>query len=102
MKQKNNSSSLVTKGYLDKSINNLLQGIRREFIFAIEGAMLKFEQKLTRHTSLILTTVDPLLKELETRREDREISAEQYREVTVKIDNHETRIKKLEHVQQAA
>lgn len=101
MKQKNNTSSLVTKGYLDKSISNLLQGIRREFIFAIEGAMLKFEHKLTKHTSLILTTVNPLLKELETRREDREIASSQSARIKDKIDNHEKRIQRIEQIQQA-
>lgn len=102
MKQKNNSSNLVTKGYLDKSIDNLLQGVRREFTFAIEGAMEKFSDKLTKHTSLILTTVDPLLKELETRREDREIAASQHSKLKNQVDNHEKRIKKIEQIQQPA
>lgn len=72
MKQKNNSSNLVTKGYFKKElkqelnsiIDRLLQGIRREITFAMETVTEKLERKLTEHTSRILTTVDPLLKSL--------------------------------------
>jgi len=106
MKKKNNSTELVTKDFFKKelhsTIDSLLEGIRREITFSAEVLTEKLERKLTQHTSLILTTVDPLLKELETRREDREITAEQYRGVTIKIDNHEKRISKLEHIQQTA
>lgn len=104
MKQKNNSSNVVTKDYfkkelkeeLNSTIYRLLHGIRREITFAMEAVAEKFEQRLTKHTSLILTTVDPLLKELETRRQDREIAADQSIEVSQKLDNHEKRITKLE------
>lgn len=106
MKQKNNSSNLVTKNYFKKELNDtidrLLQGIRREITFAVETVTEKLEQKLTKHTSLILTTVDPLLKELETRQQDRILSTDQSRRVTEKIDDHEKRLVKLEQTQQAA
>lgn len=110
MKPKNNSSNLVTKDYfkkelkkeLDSTIDRLLQAIRREITFAMETVAEKFDQKLTKHTSLILTTVDPLLKELETRRQNREIASEQSIRIENRLDNHEKRIGKLEHVQQAA
>lgn len=104
MKQKSDFSNLVTKNYfkkeLKKELNSatgrLLQGIRREITFAMETVEEKFEQKLTKHTSLILTTVDPLLKELETRREDREIASSQSARIKDKIDDYEERIKILE------
>lgn len=102
MLEKHMDSKFITKNFFERSIDKLLQGIRREFTFNAEGAMEKFEQKLIKHTSLILTTVDPLLKELETRQEDREIAAEQYVKTTRKIDNHEKRIQKIEHIQQTA
>ena len=92
----------VTKDYLSNIIDMLLKGIRREFIFAIEGVVEKFEQKLTKHTSLILTTVDPLLKELETRREDREIATSQHSKLKSQVDNYGKRIKKIEQIQQTA
>lgn len=104
MKQKSDSSQVVTKDYfkkelkkeLDGTVGRLLQGIRREITFAMETVEEKFDRKLTKHTNLILTTVDPLLKELETRREDREIASSQSAKIKDKVDNHEGRIKILE------
>jgi hypothetical protein len=96
MKQKCDSSSLATKGYLSKSINNLLRGIRREFNFAFEIIEEKLGRKLTKHTNPIFTAADPLLKELEARREDREIAFDQSARIKNRIDNHEKRIKILE------
>ena len=100
--EKRMDKRFITKDYLSNTIDMLLQGIRREFIFATEGVVEKFEQKLTKHTSLILTTVDPLLKELETRRQDRELAAEHDRRINKKIYDHDKRIKKLERLQQSA
>lgn len=92
----------ITKDYLNNAIDMLLRGIRREFTFSIEGVVEKFEQKLTKHTSLVLTTVDPLLKELETRREDRAIAASQHSKLRDQVHSHEKRIKKIERIQQTA
>ena len=99
--EKRMDKRLVIKDYLNHTIDTFLQGIRREFTFAIEGVVEKFEQKLTKHTSLILTTVDPLLKELETRREDRAIAASQHSKLKNQVGGHEERIVKLEQIQQA-
>lgn len=100
--EKRMDKKFVTKDFFENSIDKLLQGIRREFTFTIEGTMVKFEEKLTKHTSLILTTVDPLLKELETRRQDREIASDHSIRVKQRLDNHKKRIAKLEHLQQTA
>lgn len=97
MQQKNNSSNLVTKDYFKKelrkdlhdTIDRLLHGVRREITFSAEVITEKLELRLTKHTSLILTTIDPLLKELETRRQDREIASDQSIKVSQKLDNHE-------------
>lgn len=97
--EKRMDKKFVTKTFFENSIDKFLQGIRREFTFAFEGVMEKFEQKLTKHTSLILTTVDPLLKELETRREDRVIAASQHSKLKNQVYNHEKRIQKIEHIQ---
>lgn len=110
MKQNSNSSDPITKGFLrtelkrelNSTIDRLLQGIHREITFVVETVSEKFEQKLSKHTSLILTTVDPLLKELETRRQDRELASNQTARIKNQIDNHEKRIKKLEQIQQIA
>ncbi len=108
--RRTHSSNLVTKdffrkelrGELNVTIERLLHGIRQEISFTIDTVTDKFEKKLSKHTSLILTTVDPLLKELETRREDREIAAEHSRRIQKQLDNHEKRIGKIEHIQQTA
>ncbi len=110
MKQKNNSSNLVTKDFFRKelrqelniTVERLLHGIRQEIDFNTETVVDKFEKKLNNHTSLILTTVDPLLKELETRRQDRELAANHDRRVQKQIYNHEKRIKKIEQAQQSS
>ena len=110
MKQKTNSSNLVTKDFFRKelrqelnvTIERLLHGMRQEITFTIDTVTDKFEKKLSKHTSLILTTIDPLLKELETRREDREIAAGHSQRTQKQLDNHETRIKKIEQIQQTA
>lgn len=110
LKQKDVSSNLVTKDFFRKelrqelngTIERLLHGIRQEITFAMDTVADKFENKLNKHTSLILTTVDPLLKELETRREDRAISASQHLKLKNQVDNHEKRIKKIERIQQTA
>ncbi len=100
--EKRMDKRFITKDYLNSTIDMLLQGIRREFTFAIEGVVEKFNEKLNKHTSLILTTVDPLLKELETRREDQAIATSQHSKLRNQFDNHEKRIVKLEHIQQTA
>ena len=110
IKQKSYSLNLVTKDFFRKelrqelniTIERLLHGIRQEIAFSIETVVDKFEKKLSNHTSLVLTTVDPLLKELETRRQDRELAAEHDRRINKKIYDHDKRIKKLEHIQQSA
>ena len=110
LKQKPRSTNLVTKDFFRKelrqelniTIERLLHGLRQEIAFTIETVVDKFEKKLNKHTSLILTTVDPLLKELETRRQDRELAAEHDRRINKKIYGHEKRIKNLERLQQSA
>lgn len=102
MKQKNKKTDeLITKSYLENSFLSFAQAIRSEIRFGFEQMYEKLEDRLTKHTSLILTTVDPLLKELETRQQDREIAANQSIKVSQKLDNHEKRTTKLEQNQQA-
>jgi hypothetical protein len=50
----------------------------------------KFDEKFSKFANLMLTAIDPLIKDLETRREDREIATAQMREV-------KERLTKLEH-----
>lgn len=54
------------------------------------------DEKFTKFTDRLITTFDPLLKELETRQEDRAIAVQQNSEAKATIQNHEKRITKLE------
>lgn len=56
----------------------------------------EIKQQITEFKDLILTTVDPLLQELEMRQEDRAIASQQSEEFQAKLDEHEERINKLE------
>ncbi|MBU4017015.1 hypothetical protein KJ980_01080 [Patescibacteria group bacterium] len=64
-----------------------------------EFSMMKEEilAGMSKFTNLILTAIDPLLKEIETRREDREIGTAQMEEAKNRLNNHEKRITKPEH-----
>lgn len=108
MKQKNSSSSLVTKGYfkkelkqeLNSTIDRLLQGIRREITFAIETVTEKLEKRFQEISDKSLTKLDGIAKELEQVREDRIIGDHQAEQIKEKVEDHEKRIGKLEHTQQ--
>ena len=78
------SSELVTKSFL-----------RSEFDY-FEN---KIEEKLVKFRDTILTAIDPLLKELEQRREDRELASDQTEKIRRQLGNHEKRIKSLEQTQ---
>lgn len=57
-----------------------------------------FDTTFSKFTDRILTTVDPLLKELETRQQEREVAADQHAQMRNKLNNHEKRIQKLENI----
>lgn len=57
----------------------------------------KWGMRFNAFADRILTAIDPLLQELETRQQDREIGTAQMEEVKSRIGNHEKRITKLEH-----
>jgi len=63
------------------SIGKTQQNLGRMLSAKIQVANRELEerlaQKISKFSNLILTTIDPLLKELETRQEDRELAAEQ-------------------------
>ncbi|HUD44455.1 MAG TPA: hypothetical protein VMR41_02865 [Patescibacteria group bacterium] len=85
------SASKELKLDLTLNILNVEQNLRKD----IE----RLEKKLTDTENRILTTVDPLLSELETRREDRELGAFQINNIKNQIIELEKRVKKLEKIQ---
>ena len=105
MKKKNNSSTLITKEYLEKEFAKLAsrkdleiteKSLRIDFKLALLNLERRIEQNITQTRDVLLTTFDPLLKELEQRREDREIATYQTEQIRNQLNNHEQRIKKLE------
>ncbi len=85
MKQKNISSDLVTKGYLD---------------IIIDEAKRDIDEKAREYRDQILTKLDGVMGELQTMREENTIGTYQSKEVRDQIDDHEIRIKRLEKPQQ--
>ena len=105
MKKKNNSSAPITKEYLEKEFAKLAsrkdleiteKSLQIDFKLALLSLGRKIEQKITQTRDFLLTTFDPLLKELELRREDREIATYQTEQMRSQLNNHDKRIKKLE------
>ncbi len=96
-------ANYTTNGKLRKFEEHLGQKLNdsEKMFFALIS--LKFEEMndhfanlLTKNNSRILTLVDPLLKELETRQQDRAIAAEQSIRVQASLDNHEHRLRIIE------
>ena len=81
MPKASNNHNLVTKDFLEEKLDGLEN---------------KIDDKLTKFKDTILTAIDPLLQELEQRREDREIATYQTEQMRSQFNNHEKRIKKLE------
>jgi len=86
---------------IDKNIDVSEKLIRMDIRLNIKDATEQIEKTITKFKDLILTTVDPLLKELEERREDRDLAVHQTASFQEKVEDHEKRIKHLEKVQQA-
>ena len=81
---------------LEDKINKL----EKLLLLRVDLRLAETEEKLltniTKFKDLILTTVDPLLQELETRREDREIQTAWMQDIRNHLDDHEKKIKKLQ------
>lgn len=104
MKQKSNSSQLVTKKYLEKTLDKRFSHFEKkvdeEFIsfeatmdFKLEHLERGVDEKAQQYRDQLLTSNDKLAKTLETMREEITIGNFQTRE---KLEDHEKRIKVLE------
>ena len=113
MKKKTTPSQAVTKTYFKKELKkeltkfatkkdleatekSLKSDIRLSILMSEDRMELKIEQKLTKFRDSIITAIDPLLAELEQRKQDREIAADQTSGLHVRVDDHEKRIQTLE------
>ncbi len=90
-------SNYPTKDYLNERLTAFQNAFRTEMRHEYSIMREELMSGMSKFTDLILTAIDPLLKELETRREDRELGTAQMEEVKTRVNNHEKRITKLEH-----
>lgn len=98
---KNELSNYPTKQDLNNELNERFStfhnalSIEMDYKFKIMRE--DISRDISKFTNLIFTTFDPLLKELETRRQDREIAAAQMEDTNIRINDHEKRITNLEN-----
>lgn len=92
----------ITKDYFEKSITALLQGIRREITFALEGTEERIGRQISEANDKSLKKLDGIAKELEEMREDRIIGSSQTRMLRKDVDSHEERLVTLERAVKAS
>ena len=90
MKQKNNSQTITEKSLQEKI--DLLE-IRFQKTFTTKQDLKDLEHRIeemfTEFSSSIFTAIDPLVADLEARREDRAIAAEQVHQTREKLEDHQ-------------
>lgn len=100
MKQKNDSSQIATKAYLDKRFVSFEKIVDEKFVrfeikfdLKLENLERKIDDKAKQYRDQILTSNDKLSKRLETIWQELEIGNFQMKD---RIKDHEKRIKILE------
>jgi len=90
-------SNHPTKDDINQRLNASQNAFRVELEYRFQLMRDDIHAEFTEFKDLIFNLTDPLLKEIETRREDREIATAQMEEVKNHLNNHEKRITELEH-----
>lgn len=97
MNKKTSGSETITKDHFDRKIGILHSEfgdfkaeMRSEFVGFKDEIRREIKETITSVMDKFYSRIDPLLREVEDAREDREIT-------TAKLTNHERRIKKLEN-----
>lgn len=96
MKQKKSSSEAITKQYLDSRFENFVTAFRNEMQFNSNLLLEEIRNQISQMKNQLYTLTDPVLKDIEIRREERELERYHTDELRKKIGNHEKRIVKLE------
>ena len=109
--EKRMEKKFVTKDYFKKELKKELKKFAtKEDLSSLEMRVaLKFDnfagridENAQKYRDQILNSNDKLVKELQEMREENTIGSHQIRELNGQVDDHEKRIGKLEHAQQAA
>lgn len=79
-----------TKNDLSNTLNASFEAFRQENAYQFQLMREDLHNDLSKFTSVIITAIDPLLKEMETRQQDRELT-------TAQIEDLKKRVTKLEH-----
>lgn len=103
-----NNNNLVTKNFLEEKLDNLekkidkkLIGIQSKIDVKLDILKEEIDENAKKYRDQILTKMDGVMSELETKRQERTLENHQYSEIVEQVDNHEKRIKSLEQVQKA-
>ncbi len=86
---KDDLKNFATKDELSERLTKSSNALRREIEYMFQMQDEKWERRFIAFESRIITLIDPLLRELETRQQDREI-------LTAWYADHEKRISTLE------
>lgn len=79
----------VTKSDLEHALSGLEERLGKIFDK-------KLDETFRQYRDDVLTKMDGVMKELDTKREESSLGTYQTRELRERVDNHEKRIKKLE------
>ena len=89
-----------------KRKNPLLESATKKDIQLLEnslrGEMQEMRQEHKQYKDKVLTKLDDIAGQLENLQEDKTLSIHQTSQLREEVDNHEKRIKSLEHSQHAA
>ncbi len=83
------TSNRETRQYLMKNVNTYID-------LKIKQLSEDLDKKISKFVHLIQKTVDPLLKELETRQQDRQIHSQQHEEIDSRLKTVEIKVKGLQ------
>lgn len=109
MPKKSNGHNLFTKDFLEEKLDELgnkidrkLVGIQGKIDVKLEMLKEEIDENAKNYRDQILTKMDDVMSELEAGRQERSLETNQYSGIVEQVDDHEKRIKSLEHVQKAA
>lgn len=96
MKQKNLPSEPITKQELDNRFENLVNALRNELRLSATQITEEIHKQFSQIKDEFYTLIDPVIKDIETRREERELGTYQVSDLRKQVTTHEKRISKLE------
>lgn len=97
-KKGNGSSQIVTKKFLEKTLDERFTSFESKMEFKLENLERQVDEKAQQYRDEVLTSNDKLAKKLETMQQELELGNLQMRR---QLENHEQRITSLESSQKS-